>query len=174
MSGCGKLEVILRVLGFLLSLVAAIVVGVDKETKVVPVTISSNLPPFPIVVVAKWRYLSAFVYFFATNVIASLYGLLSLMLTLSNKNGSNNVLTLLVIVLDTVSVALLSSGAGAAMAIGVIAYEGNSHVRWNKVCDTFGKFCKQVAASALLSLAGAIVFLLLVILALVGLLKRPK
>ncbi|KGN57072.1 CASP-like protein 1E1 [Cucumis sativus] len=174
MSGCGKLEVILRVLGFLLSLVAAIVMGVDKETKVVPITISSNLPPFPIVVVAKWHYVSAFVYLLATNVIASSYGLLSLMLTLSNKNRSNNVLTLLIIVLDTVTVALLSSGTGAALAIGVMGYEGNSHVGWNKVCDTFGRFCKQVAASALLSLAGAIVFLLLLILALVGLLKRLK
>ena len=96
------------------------------------------------------------------------------MLTLSNKNRSNNVLTLLIIVLDTVTVALLSSGTGAALAIGVMGYEGNSHVGWNKVCDTFGRFCKQVAASALLSLAGAIVFLLLLILALVGLLKRLK
>ncbi|CAK9318556.1 unnamed protein product [Citrullus colocynthis] len=174
MSSGGKLEVILRVLGFLLSFLAAIVIGVGKETKVVPITISSQLPPFHIVVVAKWHYLSAFVYHFATNVITSSYGLLSLMLTLSSKNRHNNMLTLLIIVLDTVTVALLSSGTGAAMAIGVMGYQGNSHVRWNKVCDTFGRFCKQVAASAVLSLAGAIVFMLLIILAVVGLQKRPK
>ncbi|XP_038901836.1 CASP-like protein 1E1 isoform X2 [Benincasa hispida] len=154
MSCGGKLEVIFRVLGILLSSVAAIVVGVGKETKVVPITISSKLPPFQIVVVAKWYYLSAFV--------------------LSNKNLSNNKLTVLIIFLDTVTVALLSSGTGAVMAIGVMGYNGNSHVRWNKVCDTFGRFCKQVAASAVLSLAGAIVFMLLVILAVLGLLKRPK
>lgn len=61
MSSGGKLEVILRVLGFLLSFVAAIVIGVGKETKVVPITISSQLPPFHILAVAKWHYLSAFV-----------------------------------------------------------------------------------------------------------------
>ncbi|XP_038901830.1 CASP-like protein 1E1 isoform X1 [Benincasa hispida] len=174
MSCGGKLEVIFRVLGILLSSVAAIVVGVGKETKVVPITISSKLPPFQIVVVAKWYYLSAFVYLFVTNVITSSYGLLSLLLRLSNKNLSNNKLTVLIIFLDTVTVALLSSGTGAVMAIGVMGYNGNSHVRWNKVCDTFGRFCKQVAASAVLSLAGAIVFMLLVILAVLGLLKRPK
>ncbi|XP_023540313.1 CASP-like protein 1E2 [Cucurbita pepo subsp. pepo] len=173
MSGGGKLEGVLRVLGFGLTLVAAIVVRLDKETKVVPFSISPNLPTFDVVVVAKWHYLSAFVYLFAANVIASLYGLLSLAISLANKNRSN-ILALLITILDLVMVVLLSSSAGAAIAIGIIGYHGNSHVRWNKVCDTFGRFCKQVAAASALSLAGAIVFMLLVILVVVGLQKRPK
>lgn len=61
MSDFGKLEVILRVLGFVLSIVATILVGVCKETKVVPISLSSNLPRFDVVLVAKWHYLSAFV-----------------------------------------------------------------------------------------------------------------
>ncbi|XP_022138120.1 CASP-like protein 1E1 [Momordica charantia] len=165
MSGGVKLEVVLRVLGFVLSFVAAIVVGLDKQTKVIPA--------LDLVVSAKWHYLSAFVYLFAVDIITSSYGLLSLLLTLTNKNQSNTSI-LLLIVLDTVMVALLSSGGGAAMAIGMIGYHGNSHVMWNKVCDIFGRFCKHVAVSTVLSLAGAVVFMSLVVLAVVDLQKRPK
>lgn len=54
-------EIVLRVLGFVLSLVAAIVVGINKQTKVVPVTVSLNLPPLDFTLTAKWHYLSALV-----------------------------------------------------------------------------------------------------------------
>ncbi|KAG6591609.1 hypothetical protein SDJN03_13955, partial [Cucurbita argyrosperma subsp. sororia] len=121
----------------------------------------------------QWNKSGDVMYLFAANVIASLYGLLTLTISLANKNRSN-ILALLITILDLVMVALLSSSAGAAIAIGIIGYHGNSHVRWNKVCDTFGRFCKQVAAASALSLAGAFVFMLLVILVVVGLQKRPK
>ena len=96
------------------------------------------------------------------------------MFLLLKKKSKDNILGLLIIVLDTVMVALLFSGSGAAGAVGVIAYQGNSHVQWNKVCDIYGRFCKQVAASTVLSLAGAVVFMSLVVLASVGLQKRPN
>ncbi|GFZ14044.1 RING/U-box superfamily protein [Actinidia rufa] len=51
----------LRVLAFALTLAAAIVLGVDKQTKVVPVPVVSTLPPLNVPVTAKWHYLSAFV-----------------------------------------------------------------------------------------------------------------
>lgn len=52
----------LRVLAFLLTLVAAIILGVDKQTKVVPLKLVPTLPPVDVPVSAKWQYLSAFVY----------------------------------------------------------------------------------------------------------------
>ncbi|XP_022943606.1 CASP-like protein 1E2 [Cucurbita moschata] len=162
-----------RFLGFVLSLVAAIVVGLNKQSKVVPLTVSLNLPPLDYTLTANWHYLSALVYLLATNVIACSYSFLSFVFLLKNKN-KDSILALLVIVLDTVMVALLFSSSGAAAAVGVIAYHGNSHVQWNKVCDVYGRFCKQMAASTVLSLAGAVVFMLLVVLASVGLQKRPK
>ena len=50
-----------RVLGFVLSLVAAIVVGLNKQSKVVPLTVSLNLPPLDYTLTANWHYLSALV-----------------------------------------------------------------------------------------------------------------
>lgn len=53
-------EWILRLLAFVLTLAAAIVIGTDKQTKVVPIKIADSLPPFNVPVSAKWHYLSAF------------------------------------------------------------------------------------------------------------------
>lgn len=66
-------------------------------------------------------------------------------------------------VLDKFTVALLFSGNGAAAAVGVLGYKGNSHVNWNKVCNVFDKFCGQMAASIGVSLLGSLAFLLLVV-----------
>ena len=54
-------DLVLRVLGFALTLGAAIVLGVDKQTKVVAVKFVDTLPALNIPVTAKWHYLSAFV-----------------------------------------------------------------------------------------------------------------
>lgn len=51
----------LRVLALALTLVAAIVLGVGKQNKVVPLKIIPTLPPVNVAVTAKWQYSSAFV-----------------------------------------------------------------------------------------------------------------
>ena len=52
---------LVRVLALILTLAAAIVVGTDKQTKVVPLKLVDTLPPVDVPVAAKWRYLSAVV-----------------------------------------------------------------------------------------------------------------
>ncbi|XP_050870457.1 CASP-like protein 1E1 [Lathyrus oleraceus] len=156
-------ELILRLLAFILTLAAAIVIGIDKQTKIVPIKIVDSLPPFNVPVSAKWHYLSAFVYFMVANAIACGYGAISMLLTFLNRGKRKELLETLITILDTLMVALLFSGNGAAAATGLLGYNGNSHVRWNKVCDVFDKFCHQVAASILLSLLGSIAFLLLIV-----------
>ncbi|XP_022955984.1 CASP-like protein 1E2 [Cucurbita moschata] len=168
-----KIEMVFRVSGFVLCFVAAIVVGLNEQTTILPLTLSLDLPPLDFTLTAKWYYLSALGYLLATNIIACSYSFISLFFLLKDTSN-DNILILLVIILDTVMVALLFSSSGAAAAVGVIAYHGNSHVQWNKVCDIYGRFCIQVAASTVLSLAGAVVFMLLVVLATVGLQKRPS
>lgn len=86
-----------------------------------------------------------------------------MLLTFLNRGKRKELLETLITILDTFMVALLFSGNGAAAATGLLGYNGNSHVRWNKVCDVFDKFCHQVAASILLSLLGSIAFLLLIV-----------
>ncbi|PNX76586.1 CASP-like protein 6-like [Trifolium pratense] len=54
-------ELVLRLLAFVLTIAAAIVIGLDKQSKVVPIKLVDSLPPLNIAVYAKWHYLSAFV-----------------------------------------------------------------------------------------------------------------
>jgi len=94
------------------------------------------------------------------NAIACSYATLSLLLSVGNRRkGMETVIT----EFDTLMGALLFSSQGAAIAIGLLDLHGNSHVHWNKVCNLFGKFCDQVAASLFISLLGSIAFLLLLL-----------
>lgn len=103
-------------------------------------------------------------YFLVANAIACTYGAISMLLTLLNRGKSKVFWGTLITIFDALMVALLFSGNGAATAIGVLGYQGNSHVRWKKVCNVFDKYCHQVAASIILSQLGSLVFLLLVVL----------
>lgn len=58
MRGC---DVVLRFLALALCLAAAVVLGVSKQTKMVPVQLVATLPPINVPATAKWHYLSAFV-----------------------------------------------------------------------------------------------------------------
>jgi len=59
-KGARTCDLLLRVLALVLTLAAAIVLGVDKQTKVVPIKIVDTLPAINLPVSAKWHYLSAF------------------------------------------------------------------------------------------------------------------
>uniref|UniRef100_A0A5B7B8D4 CASP-like protein n=1 Tax=Davidia involucrata TaxID=16924 RepID=A0A5B7B8D4_DAVIN len=167
-------ELVLRALAFALTLVASVLLGIDKQTKVVPISLASTLPPLNVPVTAKWHYMSAFVYFVVTNDIACSYAAVSLFLTILANRGGKRGLALMITILDLVMVALLFSGNGATAAVGLLGYQGNSHVLWNKVCNVFGKFCHQVAAAVILSLLGSLAFLWLVALAALNLHKKHK
>ncbi|KAK7844087.1 CASP-like protein 1E2 [Quercus suber] len=155
-------ELLVRLLAFALTFVAAILFGVNKQTKVVSLQLTPTLPPFNVPVTAKWHYLSAFVYFVASNAIACSYAALSILLLFTSK-GENNIVPKMIIILDTLMVALIFSGNGAATAIALMGYKGNSHVQWKEVCSVFGKFCDQGAVAIGLSQLGALAFLLLVL-----------
>ncbi|KAF2310998.1 hypothetical protein GH714_018985 [Hevea brasiliensis] len=161
---------LLRVMALVLTLAASIVLGVNKQSTVAQIQAVDGLPPLRVPVTAKWHYLSAFVFFVVSNAIACAYAAVSLLLSFSRKKS----LVPITIILDLLAVALLFSGNGAALAVGVLGYKGNSHVRWNKVCNVFGRFCNQVAAAIALSLVGSIVFVLLVMLAALRLHKKSK
>ncbi|MFS8002809.1 putative casparian strip membrane protein [Helianthus anomalus] len=163
-SSFNSKALIVRLLALTLTLVAAVLLGVDKQTTTVSLTIVTSLPPVDLPVTAKWNHMSAFVYFVIANAIACSYGATSLIVILVTR-GKNKLVSLMVTVLDLVMVALLFSAIGATGSIGLIGYNGNSHVHWDKVCNVFGKFCHQVAISVFLSFAGSIAYLLLIVLA---------
>ena len=57
----GVSDLLLRLLAFTVTLVAAIVIAVDKQTKVVPIQLSDSFPPLNVPLTAKWHQMSAFV-----------------------------------------------------------------------------------------------------------------
>ncbi|KAK6117323.1 hypothetical protein DH2020_048914 [Rehmannia glutinosa] len=239
-------DVVLRFLALALSLTAAVVLGVNKETTTVAVTLVPTLPPVNIPVTAKWHDLSAFVslrrrkttiarqhfgqwqvetglvgwpqpvaarggmslgvtdmnecrgqtlflvclvvhlwwvefwptvvmvagrrwFFVVANIVACVYAAISLLLTLANRSGKKGI-TMLINFLDLTMVALLFSSVGAAVAIGLMGYEGNSHVQWKKVCNVFDRFCDRARPG--LSGGASLAFFMLVVLATLNLHKK--
>ncbi|GKV39014.1 hypothetical protein SLEP1_g46852 [Rubroshorea leprosula] len=159
----------LRFMAFVLTLAAAILMGVNNQTKVVSLqTISTSLPALNIPVQAKWHYLSALVYSFVTDVIASSYAAISFLLLIANRDRRKG-LGLLLTIFDLAMVALLLSSCGAAGAVGLLAYTGNSHVKWNKVCNIIDRFCRQGAVSVAFSLLGSLAFLFHIVVAVLSL-----
>ncbi|KAI3821930.1 hypothetical protein L1987_09506 [Smallanthus sonchifolius] len=170
-SSFNSKDLTVRLLALALTLVAAVLLGVSKETTTVSITLVSSLPPVDLPVTAKWTQMSAFVYFVIANAIACSYGATSLILILVTR-GRNKLVSLTVTILDLVMVGLLFSTIGATGSIGLIAYKGNSHVQWDKVCNVFGKFCNQIAVALFLSFAGSIAYLVLIVLAALKLHKK--
>ncbi|XP_057802412.1 CASP-like protein 1E2 [Salvia miltiorrhiza] len=103
-----------------LSLAAAVVLSLDNQTTMVA------LRRVIVPVTAKRHYFSAFVHFVVANAIPRVWTVWYHVVV--------------VVVSDLVTTALLFSSFGAAVAVGLIGREGNSHVQWRKVCDVFEKF----------------------------------
>ncbi|AEE83630.1 putative casparian strip membrane protein [Arabidopsis thaliana] len=164
-SGSRKgLELTMRVLALVLTMVAATVLGVAKQTKVVPIKLIPTLPPLNVSTTAKASYLSAFVYNISANAIACGYTAISIVIVMISKGKRSKSLLMAVLIGDLMMVALLFSSTGAAGAIGLMGRHGNKHVMWKKVCGVFGKFCNQAAVSVAITLIASVVFMLLVVL----------
>ncbi|RWR94690.1 CASP-like protein 1E2 [Cinnamomum micranthum f. kanehirae] len=162
---------LLRILAMATTFVAAIVMGLAKETETVPFVLIPGTDPLFVPVSAKMRYSSSFVFFVVANAIACAYSAFSLLVTIGGSKGSR-ALALGITILDVIMVALLFSGNGAATTVGLLGYKGNSHVGWNKVCNTFEKFCRNVMASLIVSQIGSISFVLLVAISIFDLHRR--
>ncbi|KAG1365187.1 putative CASP-like protein 1E2 [Cocos nucifera] len=54
-------DMVLRLVALATTLVAAIVIGTAKQTKMVNIQVTPTLPPLPVTAVAKTAYSSAFV-----------------------------------------------------------------------------------------------------------------
>nr|AIC33063.1 integral membrane family protein [Elaeis guineensis] len=164
-------DIVLRLIALATTLVAAVVIGVAKQTKTVSIQVSPTDPPVPVTVVAKTAYASAFVYFLIANVIACVYSAISLA-TSTVKRASKSNLPLLLSIIDIAMVAFLFSGNGAATTFGLLGVRGNSHLQWKKVCNVFGKFCLDVTVSIMMSMLGFLAYVLLVLHAIISLHKR--
>ncbi|KAI3816670.1 hypothetical protein L1987_16373 [Smallanthus sonchifolius] len=154
--GISVIDLISRLVGITGTIGAAIAMGTNEQT----------LPFFTRFVRFDAQYddFRSFRLFVIVNAIVCAYFVLTIPLSIvhimkSVARGTR----LLLIILDTVMLALLTAGASAAASIVYLAHNGNNSTNWLPVCQQYGDFC-QVASGSLIGSFGAIVVFILVIL----------
>ncbi|KAL1808388.1 hypothetical protein ACET3Z_025378 [Daucus carota] len=153
-------EVALRVLLFLGSLTAVVVMVTSKQKELVP------FPPFGSVPnTTRFTNTPAFVYFVAALSTTGLYSIITTLLSISavSKPGYKKILALYIVAMDVVMLAIVASAAGTAGGVAYVGFRGNSHTRWTKICNIYDKFCQHSAGAILVSLFAAIVLILLIL-----------
>lgn len=70
-------------------------------------------------------------------------------------------------------VGLVSSGAGASAFIAEIGKNGNSHARWDKICDKFDTFCDHAEGAIIASFTGVVLLVALNALSALKLYRNP-
>ncbi|CAI9090416.1 OLC1v1023131C1 [Oldenlandia corymbosa var. corymbosa] len=152
---------LLRILTLFATVSATVVMSIDKQTiNTVVATIGNT--PIRASVTAKFQHTPAFVFFVIANAMASFHNLLMLIVEFTgHKFDFKGLRHLLVPILDMLNVALISAGAGAAVFMGELGRNGNSHARWNKICDKFDTYCNHASGAIIASLAGLILMIII-------------
>ncbi|KAE9452380.1 hypothetical protein C3L33_15710, partial [Rhododendron williamsianum] len=142
---------LLRVVAFLATLAATIVMGINRETKTIVVAVIGSTP-ISATLTAKFQHTPAFVFFVIANAIATFHNLLMLAMI----------------------VALVSAGAGGAVFMGELGRKGNSHARWNKICDKFESFCDHGAGAFIACFIGLLLLMIINVISVLNLRNHLK
>ncbi|XP_022892492.1 CASP-like protein 1B2 [Olea europaea var. sylvestris] len=143
----------LRLLAFFATLAATLVMALNRQKKTFVATIGTT--PIQVTLTAKFQHTPAFVFFVIANGNASLHNLLILIVNfMGHKFDYKGLRPFAIAVLDMINVAFVSGGASAAAFMGQLGRDGNSHARWNKICDKFGSFCDRGSGAMLASFIG--------------------
>ncbi|KAL9235422.1 hypothetical protein vseg_010180 [Gypsophila vaccaria] len=163
--GFAILDFILRIAGIVAALAAAITMGTTNQT----LNFFTQFFQFR----ARYYDLPAFSFFVAANAVASAYLVLSMpfsLVTIVRPQATG--VKFLLLVLDTVALALTTAGAGAATAIVYLAHQGNTKTNWVAICQQFGSFCQRVSGAVVASFIAAVIFMILIILSAASLKRR--
>ncbi|KAJ4888743.1 CASP-like protein 1B1 [Raphanus sativus] len=151
----------LRVLAFSATLSAAIVMGLNKETKTFVVGNVGNTP-VKATFTAKFQHTPAFVFFVVANAMVSFHNMLMIAMQLSGgKREFAGFHLLSVAILDMLNVTLISAAANAAAFISEVGKNGNKHARWDKICDRFVTYCDHGAGALITAFAGVVLMLII-------------
>ncbi|XP_021728870.1 CASP-like protein Ni6 [Chenopodium quinoa] len=156
---CRGIDVILRVLLLAASIVAIVVMVTSKQTATV------LTPRGPIRAPAKFEHSPAFIYFVVALSVAGLYSIITAIASLSffRKSSIPPKLFWILLVHDVLILGIVAAATGAAGGVGYIGLKGNTHVKWMKICNFYGKFCRHIGGSIFVSLFAAVVLVLLVV-----------
>ncbi|KAJ4823080.1 hypothetical protein Tsubulata_009606 [Turnera subulata] len=154
---------ILRLFLVALAVTSLVVMVTAKETKLVPVP---TMPNFRVRAKAKFTDTPAFIYLVATMSVTALYGIITAVVSLglNSKPGSATKALLYFVFWDVLLLGIVAAATGASGGVGYVGLKGNSHARWGKICDNFGKYCRHFGASIALSLVASIVLVILIML----------
>ncbi|XP_057473246.1 casparian strip membrane protein 3-like [Actinidia eriantha] len=160
--GVAIFDFILRLCGITAALAATTTMGTTDQT----------LPFFTqfFQFQASYDDLPAFSFFVVGNAIASGYLVLSLPFSIVGIVRPQAVgVRLLLLIFDTVMVALTMASAAAAAAIVYLAHNGNSNTNWVAICQQFNDFCQRVSGAVVASFIAAVIFMFLVVFSAVAL-----
>ncbi|OIT06166.1 PREDICTED: CASP-like protein 1B2 [Nicotiana attenuata] len=151
---------LLRLLAFGATISATLVMALNKQKKTfVVATIGTT--PIQATLTAKFQHTPAFVFFVIANGLCSLHNLLMLAACFIGSKYDFKGLRFYVIgVLDMMNVALVSGGASAAAFMGQLGKDGNSHARWNKICDKFDIYCSHGEGAIIVSFIGLLLMII--------------
>ncbi|XP_073280417.1 CASP-like protein 1B1 [Primulina huaijiensis] len=165
---------LLRLLAFLATLAATLVMALNKETKNVIVA-TFGTTSIKATVKATFQHTPAFVFFVIVNGNASLHNLLMLVVNfIRYKFVLKGRAPLAITILDLMNVALVSGGESAAVFMGQLGRDGNSHARWNKICDKVESFCDRGRAAMIASLVGLLLMIIITIISIFRLSNKNK
>ncbi|KAM7256483.1 hypothetical protein ACFE04_012224 [Oxalis oulophora] len=120
--GGGQVDKILRMLLFVSSLVAVIVMVTSQQTKNIYVPAYNTQVP----ILAKYNQVPAFIYFVVALAVASFYGITTTLLV-TLKPSLSTKLSLQIVFLDTVLLSIVAAAIGATGSFGYIGQYGNKY-----------------------------------------------
>ncbi|XP_027085799.1 CASP-like protein 1B2 [Coffea arabica] len=154
---------LLRLFAFFATVSATVVMAINKQTLTVVVA-TIGRTPIQASVTAKFQHTPAFIFFVIANGLASIHNLLMLIVELiGHKFDFKGLRYLLIPILDMLNVALVSGGTSAAVFIGELARNGNSHAKWNKICDKFSTYCNHGGGAMIASSIGLVLMIIVTV-----------
>ncbi|KAI3921772.1 hypothetical protein MKX01_005461 [Papaver californicum] len=165
---------LLRFLALTATVLATLIMSLNKESNTMVVaTIGTN--PIKATLVAKFQNTPAFVFFVTVTSIVSFHNLVMLLTELFGyKFGFKGIKLLAMTLLDMGAVVLLSGATGGAASIAQLGKNGNTHARWNKICDKFEKYCDRGSGALIAALVGIILLLVLNVMSTIAIHKKTR
>ncbi|CAN6236716.1 unnamed protein product [Urochloa humidicola] len=158
-------DFVLRIAAFGPTLAAAIATATSDET----LSVFTQFFQFR----ARFDDFPALLFFMVANAIAAGYLVLSLPFSAAVVLRPQAIgLRHLLLVCDTIIVAMLTAAAAAAAAIVDLAHSGNLRANWVPICMQFHGFCQRTSGAVVASFLAVLIFVFLVILAAFAIRKR--
>ncbi|KAJ4845691.1 hypothetical protein Tsubulata_028770 [Turnera subulata] len=164
--GISVLELLLRTLAAVGTFGSALAMGTTKETR-----------PFSSQFFFKAEYndLPALTFFVIANSVVCGYLVFSTPLSIYQLiRSAAKISRIILVIFDTVMMALLTAGASAATSIVYLAHQGDGNANWTAICQQLNNFCGRISGSLIGSFVSIVLIMLIIITSTVALSQLHK